>query len=303
MQFYKRFLPKLNQLPATYVLPVVVEEKKIPRIIHQAYFNHSILKEQQSIPAEIQENIAKLKALNPTWEYRLYDASNILDFISNNYDANVLRYFNRINPAYGAAQADLFRYLLIYKYGGAYLDIKSLTLLALDDVLAEDDRFLLSYWKNKSGEEFEGFGQHPELDRATGELQQWHVIAAPGHPFLKKVIEAVFSNIDRYLPSLHGVGQHGVMRVTGPVAYTLAILPELSLHEHRIVSSQTDLLLQYSIYKKFSHMHIFAGKHYTVLKEPIVFLSATRNKISQLVALLQKINDGVSEWLHRFKKS
>ncbi|MES2831337.1 MAG: glycosyltransferase [Pseudomonadota bacterium] len=296
MSFYKRFLPKLNQPPATCVLPALAQGDSVPKIIHQTYFS-------ESVPEEIQANIARLKTVNPGWDYRFYTDSDILRFIEENYDARVLAYFNRINPAYGAAKADLFRYLVVYRCGGAYLDIKSSTTVALDDVLAADDRYLLSYWKNKPGEKFEGFGMHPELDTATGEFQQWHVIAAPGHPFLKAVIETVFANIDRYLPSLHGVGQHGVVRVTGPVAYTLAILPLLALHPHRIVASETDLGLQYSIYKKFSHMHISKATHYTVLKEPIVFLSAIRRRMSGLVARLQKINDGMSERLRPASKS
>lgn len=292
MPFYKRFLPKLNQPPVTSVLPTFTQGQAIPQIIHQTYFSHTV-------PAEIQANIATLKALNPLWDYRFYTDSDIVEFIQNNYDAQVLDYYNRINPAYGAAKADLFRYLVVYKCGGAYLDIKSSTAIALDDVLTAQDRYILSYWQNKPGQAFEGFGMHPELDVATGEFQQWHVIAAPGHPFLKAVIETVFSNIDRYLPSLHGVGQHGVVRVTGPVTYTLSILPLLPLHPHRIVSSEADLGLQYSIYNKFSHMHISKATHYTVLKEPIVFLSAIRSKMSALVAQLQKINDGIGSYLRR----
>jgi len=294
MQFYKRFLPKLNQPPSSYALPAVEQGEFIPKIIHQTYFS-------QTVPEEIQANIAKLKSINPGWDYRFYTDQDILDFIGSNYDARVLEYFNRINPAYGAAKADLFRYLVVYRCGGAYLDIKSSTSIALDTVLVSDDRYLLSYWENRPGQEFEGFGMHPELDAATGEFQQWHVIAAPGHPFLKAVIEAVLSNIDRYLPSLHGAGQHGVVRVTGPVAYTMAILPLLSLHEHRIVVSESDLGLQYSIYKKFSHMHISKATHYTVLKEPIVFLSSIRNATSKFVAMLQKINDGLADRLRPAK--
>ncbi len=295
MSFHKRFLPKLNKPPVTYVLPAVAQGNSVTKIIHQTYFS-------VTVPEEIQANIAKLKTLNPSWDYRFYTDSDIVDFITNHYDASVLDYFNRINPAYGAARADLFRYLVVYRLGGAYLDIKSSTTIALDDVLATDERFVLSYWNNKPGQDYEGFGMHPELDVHTGEFQQWHVIAAPGHPFLKAVIETVFTNIDRYLPSLHGVGQHGVVRVTGPVAYTMAILPLLALHEHRIVDSAADLGLQYSIYKKFSHMHISKATHYTVLKEPIVFLSAVRHRMSRLVAQLQKINDGIGDRLRPARK-
>lgn len=42
-----------------------------------------------------------------------------------------------------------------------------------------------------------GLGLHPDLAHmAEGELQQWRVIAAPGHPFLRAVIKSDLSNID-----------------------------------------------------------------------------------------------------------
>nr|WP_314622305.1 hypothetical protein [uncultured Noviherbaspirillum sp.] len=36
---------------------------------------------------------------------------------------------------------------------------------------------------------------------------------------LKAMIATIITNIDLYLPNVYGVGQYGVMRVTGPIAY------------------------------------------------------------------------------------
>ena len=252
----------------------------IPKIIHQTFAT-------SALPPELLENQKRLKEINPSWEYRFYEDKDIEAFISNNYSARILDYFKRINPAYGAARADFFRYLLVYKCGGVYLDIKSSTLTSLDQVLMDDDAFVLSHWQNKKGEEFEDWGLHSEIGTAHGEFQQWHVIATAGHPFLKAVIENIMRNIDIYLPSLHGVGQHGVIRLTGPIAYTEAILPLLKLHRHRIVDSKADLRLQYSIYDKFSHMKIYKKKHYTVLTEPLVNLGGAKKALDNVLVHLK----------------
>jgi mannosyltransferase OCH1-like enzyme len=284
MKFYKRFLPRLNHQPKLFVLPKIPKENRIPKIIHQTYPN-------STLPEDLEENRKRFLSLNPSWEYRFYDDKAIVDFIRDNYNPEILGYYNRINPAYGAARADLFRYLVIYKCGGVYLDIKSTVSLPLDTVLKEDDVFLLSHWRNKKDEEYEGWGLHPEIVTSDGEFQQWHVIAAPGHPFLKAVIENILRNIDLYIPCLHGVGQHGVIRITGPIAYTTAITPLLRLHKHRIVDSETELGLKYSIYNKFSHMKIFNARHYTVLTEPVVMLSPFRQLLAEVILRLQKAND------------
>ena len=290
MQFIKQFLPKLNKPGQAARLRPVEPGNRIPKIIHQTHY-------LDVLPAEINENIVKIKALNPGWEYRFYNDNDIQRFISENYGPDILAYFNRINPSYGAARADLFRYLVVYQCGGVYLDIKSTLTVPLDTVITDDDAFLLSYWKNKAGDEFEGFGIHPELDAQKGEFQQWHVIGAPGHPFLKAVIEAVLSNIDTYLPSLHGVGQHGVVRLTGPVAYTLAINSLLRSHACRIAGGEEEIGLKYSIYKKYSHMHIAKAGHYTVLKDSIILLSPARKRLSEGVRRLQKINDETQDFV------
>ena len=48
---------------------------KISKIIHQVYFY------KEDLPVEIKKNIEKLKRLNPTWEYRLYDDMDIENYI------------------------------------------------------------------------------------------------------------------------------------------------------------------------------------------------------------------------------
>ena len=59
-------------------------------------------------------------------------------------------------------------------------------------MLRGDDRFILSHWGNGPGEKYEGWGVYPELSRLKrGEFQQWHVMAAPGHPILERAIAQV----------------------------------------------------------------------------------------------------------------
>ncbi len=235
----------------------------IPKIIHQTFGS-------SQLPDELSENIAKIKALNPGWEYRFYDDVDMIGFIAANYDSHVVECFNRINPVYGAARADLFRYLLVYKCGGVYLDIKSSLRLPLDSILRDDDQYLLSHWQAP----FANWGEFQELSHiARGEFQQWHIIATPGHPFLESVIKYVLNKIDCYTPGVDGVGRYGVLRVTGPIAYTLAIEPLLKLHPHRFAESDGELGFEYNIISASTnpvgHRALFKN-HYTTLTEPLI---------------------------------
>ncbi len=256
-------------------LPGPVQGAVIPKIIHQTY--HS-----RTLPQEFQQNVRKLQDINPGWEYRFYDDGDIREFIISSYGVKIWSRFDSISAYYGASRADLFRYLLMYKLGGVYLDIKSACLRPLDEVLLHDDRYILSKWRNQVYEVHEGWGLVDELaEIPRGEFQQWHIICVPGHPFLAAVIERVLRNIAAYRPWRDGVGQMGVLRLTGPVPYTLAIQPLLSAYPHRLVESEEELGLQYSVVDNFAHHHLFKH-HYTQLSRSVVDLRGVRRPLAEL---------------------
>jgi hypothetical protein len=244
-------------------LPNVVVGTTIPRLLHQTF-------PRLDMPDPLRRNVEELRARNPGWEYRLYDDAAIESFILQHYGAAILGYYRRINPEYGAARADLFRYLALYRLGGVYLDVKSRFLRPIDEVLRDDDRFIVSRWRNGEGEPHQGWGLHPDLaEFPGGEIQQWHIIAAPGQPFLKAVIDMVLAGIDGYTPYGTGVGWIGVLRLTGPIAYTRAIVPLLSSCPCRTVDNESVLGLEYSALDRSDHQSLFK-KHYTRNTDPVV---------------------------------
>jgi inositol phosphorylceramide mannosyltransferase catalytic subunit len=248
---------------SSHQLPVFPRGTRIPRIIHQTYPN-------KALPDPLRANVEQLIAMNPGWDHRLYDDVDIERFIQAAYGDQVLAAYHRINPDYGAARADFFRYLLIYKEGGVYLDIKSRFACPIDDVLNGDEAFVLAQWQNVEGEARARFGLHKDIAHvAGGEFQQWHVIAAPGHPYLHAVIERVMDNIRTYRPWRQGVGRAGTLRVTGPIAYTLAIAPIRDAHPHRQVPSEVVIGLEYSLGAHYRHGEVFT-RHYSTLDTPVV---------------------------------
>ena len=76
----------------------------------------------KDLPPKMKERVEELKATNPRFEHYLFDDNDCREFIKQHFDSNVLDAYDRLIP--GAYKADLWRYCILYKYGGIYMDIK-----------------------------------------------------------------------------------------------------------------------------------------------------------------------------------
>ena len=246
-----------------YIDDVKISEN-IPKIIHQTYYT-------KDLPALLAENVQKIRESNPNWEYRFYDDQDIDNYIQTNFP-DLFKIYKKINPNYGAAKADFFRYLVVYNEGGVYLDIKSGAEKPLDEIIKSTDKYILSHWPRSYPKAM--LGQHADITNPIGELQQWHVISVAGHPFLKAVINNVCNNILHYNPILHEFGAFGVFNSTGPIAYTETIYPLLDKYPHRLEKDHLDVGLIYSAIDNSSslstHLRVYTKKHYVYLEEPVV---------------------------------
>lgn len=93
------------------------ESYDIPKNI---YYTHESYKNLKIFSKQINHS----KKFNPNYKFFFYDAKKRDQFIKNDFP-EFYKYFKRINSDYGAAKADIFRVLILYKYGGIYIDCKS----------------------------------------------------------------------------------------------------------------------------------------------------------------------------------
>ncbi len=233
----------------------------IPKIIHQTS------KSKELVP-ELAVAVKHAQDLNKGWLYSFYDDAACRSLVEKNYGSEVLNLYDKINPRYGAAKADLFRYLVVYLMGGVYADIKTQFERPFDETLRANDTFIISYWDgNVYGADF---GRHAELKNSGGrEIQQWFIISARGHPFLRAVLCRVLANIEIYSRFVTGVGRHGVLRTTGPIAYTKAIAPLLNSGNFRRIECDREVGLNYSIGGNYDHQATFPD-HYTKQSSPVI---------------------------------
>ena len=93
----------------------IKQESVIPLKIYQTWYT-------KELPELLQQNITLLKEQNPEFTFYLFDDNDCREFIQKYFDDYVINAFDKLIP--GAYKADLFRYCILYIYGGIYLDIK-----------------------------------------------------------------------------------------------------------------------------------------------------------------------------------
>lgn len=90
----------------------------IPPVVHMAW--HSSV-----LPSGMTAAVAALKASNPDLDFRMYDAAHQRAFLRRHFPAEVVAAYDALKPQ--AYKSDLFRYALLWKVGGIWIDPKLTT--------------------------------------------------------------------------------------------------------------------------------------------------------------------------------
>lgn len=239
----------------------------IPKIVHLTCSDFS------SLPSEILTKNQQLERINPDFQFRYYDDKSMIQWISENCDKRTREIFLNINSKYGAARADLFRYLILNQIGGIYLDIKSSCKVPFSSFIVSRDKLITSHWMTDDGKIDTNFGIHLGLlkHRLT-EYQQWFVIAQPNNVVLTEVINQVLTILQKKTNAFNAkFGRVGVLESTGPIVFTKVLSAFEEGKDFTLIDSKKCGLL-YSIYEdgeKETHYKLFKT-HYSQLFEPIV---------------------------------
>lgn len=272
----------------------------IPKIIHQTYRNYEL-------PPQIQLLIDRTKSINPDWEYRFYTDADILQYIKTKCDDKALQAYLKIKPEFGAGRADLFRYLVLYNEGGVYMDIKSICIHRLNDVIRNDDTFIVTQWQNGHGQKNQDAGKYVRLERLgifDGEYQQWFIICEKKSPIMKHVVDKIIDNILNYRAwyyGRHSYGKLGVLFVTGPVAYTQAIFEVQDKYPIRFERYDIDMGFVYSGLVKQSHEKILHN-HYAQHKTYMINQGNFINFLSFLYVCFNRIAKEVLKKLGKWRE-
>ena len=161
----------------------------IPKVIYQTWY-------KKELPDNILKIKEKMLSLNKDYQYFLFDDYDIEIFIKENFNSDILKAFNMLNV--GAAKADLWRYLILYKNGGIYLDLDSEVYSNLDDLIKDEDKGIIS------------------RERNYNLFVQWCLIFSSNHPLLKICIDKCVDNI-------LNKKTNNILKLTGPYVYSESI--------------------------------------------------------------------------------
>lgn len=142
----------------------------IPKIIHNTYKNHNL--------PEIYKNCqAQIKTLHPDFIYRFYTDADMFNLMRNEFST----YYEKFQALPRMImKIDMFRYFLMYKYGGLYTDMDYLMLRSFD--LLDKEVVIPCNREDVSGN--------------PTSLGNCIFASKPGHPFWKTLMDTLFT-IDR----------------------------------------------------------------------------------------------------------
>jgi mannosyltransferase OCH1-like enzyme len=142
----------------------------------------------KDVPEKMSNTINLIKNLNPRFNYQLFDDNDCREFIKNNFENDVLYAFDSLIP--GAYKADLWRYCILYKNGGIYLDIKYKPL--------NNFRFITLTEK-----------EHWVLDADNFGIYNALMVCKPGNEILLKAINKIVENVKNKFYGNHSLEPTG----------------------------------------------------------------------------------------------
>lgn len=149
----------------------------IPKIIHQIYFN-LYDKEIEDIPL-FQKSSQVIQELNPEYEYKLWDEKECSELIKN----QLPQYYDfYVSMRFDIQRIDFMRFVILYVYGGFYVDLDLINLKKLDSLL--DNKFV-SYGLLKFKPEHKEYMQNDFFGSVKG-FKLWKILMDLCEPNYRK---------------------------------------------------------------------------------------------------------------------
>ena len=171
------------------------------------------------------------------FNYKFYSDTDCDEFMLTHYP-DIYPLYKKLPLA--VMKADLWRYCIIYKYGGIYADVD--TILKTDPNMFIMDKDLVIVSENQYN------------------FCQWVFAAPPGSPIIKTLISLIVSRLNANIKE----GSDFVLKTTGPIIFTEAINQYVSkypgaMHEtHRNLTNNIHLF-DHKTFHSQHVIHLFYG--------------------------------------------
>jgi mannosyltransferase OCH1-like enzyme len=212
----------------------------IPKNIYQTHKSINYINTKPKLVTALKSWINHSKEFN----YFFYSNEMCDNFIKNNFDEKVYKAYSRLPLA--VMKADLWRYCIIYKYGGIYADTD--TICKINPNIFINDSLLTVAPENET------------------HLCQWTFSAPANSPILKTIIDL---SVERILNINEIKGEHIIHHLTGPGLFTNGIEKYLKENNKPIFSNKkhyykySDPIIRVFNYDNFHNKfikHLFTGQ-------------------------------------------
>jgi mannosyltransferase OCH1-like enzyme len=233
-----------NTIKNTFIGILYMTDLNIPKNIFQTHksidFVNSNSTYKKCMNSWIQHSSAKLG----NYRYFFYDNEMCDEFIKTNFEEDVYQAYSRLPMA--VMKADLWRYCIIYTYGGIYADADAMCLVN-PDLFTAAKTLLVCGPENST------------------HLCQWFFAAPKKSPLLKSIIEL---SVKRILEISEIKGEHIIHYLTGPGCFTDGIEEFLKTNNKSTFNdrtlydryrNETMCVFNYKIYHTKIIRHFFTG--------------------------------------------
>jgi mannosyltransferase OCH1-like enzyme len=144
----------------------------IPLTIYSTWHSHDV-------PKNMYNAVQNLLKMNPEFEYYLYSESDCRNFIEKHFEKDVVNAFDALKPL--PYKSDLWRYCVLYKMGGAYLDIKYYSIIPLINIIKKYKEIFVRDINMNCSNEFTG-------------IYNAFIVSPPNNPTFRGCIDTIVNN-------------------------------------------------------------------------------------------------------------
>ena len=185
----------------------------IPKIIHQTW-------KTKNLPVNFKKYSSTWKNFHPIWDYKLYDDNDCLAIVKKYFPQFLDTYLNLPIPV---MKADMFRYMILYQFGGLYADIDAEALKPFDDLIEKDDTMIVGTEINFNNLAFSKFNpvykNYYKKHNMLIQYVQYVFLSSPKNPILYQILEYIKKNN----ASNSGSSHIDTFLITGPAIFSYII--------------------------------------------------------------------------------
>ena len=202
------------------------ELKRVPRNFFQTY-KTSLFDRAHA------RRLVAFRVAHPEFNFYFYDDDAMDSYMSAHWADHPIHEVYR-NVAYGPTKADIWRYCILFQYGGVYLDVDSEIMFNMNTIPPQANEMIAF-----EGSSMRGFFldtdwpfhdfiaatdfREPRMQLPDNEVLQWMLVFRAGHPILRRAIELIVQNAPFFRNKVFPSVMHAVMAFAGPPLFTQAV--------------------------------------------------------------------------------